>query len=405
MHWSSKPLVAVVDGRAIGGGMGLACACDWVLATERSTFALPELLWGLVPAIIWPIITDRMAPHVARQWTLTAHARSAAEGLAVGLVDDLVADGQLDAAVRRATRMLRRLDPTALVRLRSWARASRQQDLTVALRRGAAMTAEMVPPARSPSPLGGVCQGRHTVVRVTRADGVARVTLDDARSGNALGEQMVPALMDAFEAVGRDSSLRAVVLEAEGDTFSSGAPKDLLLRLARRELHPTDILLPRSLLNCPVPVIAAMAGHATGGGFALGLAADMILLGEESRYGFTFMNLGFTPGMGTTVLCEHALSPAVAHELLFTGELRRGRDLARSGVNHVGPRADILPRALDIAARIALKPRLAVEMLKRTLSLPRRRAFELSLTTESLMHDITFAAAAHAGEIEAQYVE
>jgi enoyl-CoA hydratase/carnithine racemase len=144
MHWSSKPLIAVVDGRAIGGGMGLTCACDWVVATERSTFALPELLWGLVPAIIWPVITDRMAPHVARQWTLTAHTRSAAEGLAVGLVDDLVVGDQLDPAVRRATRMLRRLDPAALVRLRSWARASRQQDLTVALRRGAAMTAEMM---------------------------------------------------------------------------------------------------------------------------------------------------------------------------------------------------------------------------------------------------------------------
>jgi polyketide biosynthesis enoyl-CoA hydratase PksH len=78
MHDSPKPLLAVVDGRAIGGGMGLACACDWVLATARASFALPELLWGLVPAIIWPVITDRMAPHVARQWTLSAHTRTGA---------------------------------------------------------------------------------------------------------------------------------------------------------------------------------------------------------------------------------------------------------------------------------------------------------------------------------------
>lgn len=144
MQMAPKPLLAVVDGRAIGGGMGIACACDWVVATDRSTFALPELLWGLVPAIIWPVITDRMAPHVARQWTISAHTRPAAEGREVGLVDDLVPSDQLDRAVARATRMLRRLDPTALVAFRQWARRARHHDLPVALGDGAALTAAMM---------------------------------------------------------------------------------------------------------------------------------------------------------------------------------------------------------------------------------------------------------------------
>lgn len=243
------------------------------------------------------------------------------------------------------------------------------------------------------------------MVRLTSADGVARLTLADATSGNALGEPMVHALARAFASISRDPAIRVAVLDADGEHFSTGAPKELLLRLTQGDVHPADILLPKSLLDCPVPVVAAMAGHATGGGFALGLAADVVLLGEESRYGFTFMSLGFTPGMGTTALCEHTLSPAVAHELLYTGELRRGRDFARTGINHVRPRAEVLPCALDLAARVALAPRPAVEALKRTLSLPRRRAFELSLTTESLMHQVTFAAAGRSGAIEARYVE
>lgn len=148
MHASPKPLLAAVDGRAIGGGMGLACACDWVVATERATFALPELLWGLVPAIIWPVITDRMAPHVARQWTISAHTRSAAQGAEAGLVDDVTTPDRLDHAVGRAVRALRRVDPEALRRLRTWARTSRQHDLTDALRMGADITADMV---RQPS--------------------------------------------------------------------------------------------------------------------------------------------------------------------------------------------------------------------------------------------------------------
>lgn len=144
MHDAPKPLLAVVDGRAIGGGMGLACACDWIVATDRATFALPELLWGLVPAIIWPVITSRMAPHVARQWTISAHTRTASDGIGVGLVDDVTTADRLDRAVARAARSLRRLDPEALRRLRAWARTSPRHDLADALRIGADITADMV---------------------------------------------------------------------------------------------------------------------------------------------------------------------------------------------------------------------------------------------------------------------
>lgn len=144
MHRAPKPLLAVVDGRAIGGGMGIACACDWVVASDRATFALPELLWGLVPAIIWPVLTDRMAPHVVRQWTISAHSRSAADAHGSGLVDDLVPAAGLDGAIRRGTRTLSRLDPDALTCLRGWARESRNHELPHALQRGAEITGEMV---------------------------------------------------------------------------------------------------------------------------------------------------------------------------------------------------------------------------------------------------------------------
>ena len=241
------------------------------------------------------------------------------------------------------------------------------------------------------------------MVRLTITHGIAHLTLAEPGSSNALGEAMVHALQEQFVVIDRDADVRVVVLSAEGETFSSGAPRELLLRLARGEVRPTDILLPKLLLDCAVPVVAAMAGHATGGGFALGLAADIVLIGEESRYGFTFMNLGFTPGMGTTRLCEHVLSPAVAHELLYTGELRRGSRFIGSGINHVLPRAQVEAAAMDLAARIADKPRLSLAALKRTLSQPRRRAFEGSITDESLMHQVTLSGALR--RIQDDYVD
>jgi enoyl-CoA hydratase/carnithine racemase len=144
LHDANRPVLAAVDGRAIGGGLGIASACDWVIASDRATFALPELLWGLLPAIIWPVIADRMAPHVARRWTISAHARSAAEAREAGLVDDIVAAEALDRGVRRAGRALARLEPMALRRFRGWTRASRCGDLAGALAAGADLTADMV---------------------------------------------------------------------------------------------------------------------------------------------------------------------------------------------------------------------------------------------------------------------
>lgn len=243
------------------------------------------------------------------------------------------------------------------------------------------------------------------MVELKLDDGVARVTLADPDTGNALGAGMAHALEDALRYAGRNPEVRSIVLDAKGPVFSAGAPRELLLQLSRGEARPADILLPKALLDCPVPIVAALEGHATGGGFALGLAADVLVLGADSRYGFTFMNMGFTPGMGTTALCEHFLPPAVAHELLYSGELRRGRDFAGTGINHVVPGEQVLARALDVATRIAQKPRHAVEALKRALTLPRRQAFEASLTHESFMHGLTLGMPGAHRRIEDEYVE
>src|SRR5512133_2851033 len=230
--------------------------------------------------------------------------------------------------------------------------------------------------------------------RVVRIDlsgeGVCTIEMADRENRNAFSERFVEELRECLDAAAELPTIKAVVL----------------VRLARGEVPPTDIVLTKSMLDIPVPTIAAMEGHATGGGLALGFAADIILLSRESRYGASFMNMGFTPGMGITALLEHALSRAVAHELLYTGEFRRGSALAeKGGINHVLPKAQVRAKAFDIAAQIAEKPRPALELLKRTLSVVRRQAFEQSRTVEALMHTITFSQSDIVQRIENEYVE
>jgi polyketide biosynthesis enoyl-CoA hydratase PksI len=210
-------------------------------------------------------------------------------------------------------------------------------------------------------------------------------------SKNALSHAMVDALGEAFAGLGREQSLRAIVLAGLPEVFSSGASREVLDDLSSGRRDGAEVLLPRLLLDCPLPCLAAMAGYAIGGGFGLGVAADIVLIARDSRYCLNFLDLGFTPGMGTTRLLEHVLSTALADELLFSGEARLGRDFeAKSGINYILPRAEVVPRALDLAARIAEKPRAALVALKRTLSSPRRQAFEAARTEENLMHTISF---------------
>jgi polyketide biosynthesis enoyl-CoA hydratase PksI len=224
------------------------------------------------------------------------------------------------------------------------------------------------------------------------SDGVVCFQMDDAEHKNALTHDMVRQLGQVFDELGRDQKIRAVVLAGLPDVFSSGASMDVLDDLVSGRRAATEILLPRLLLDCPVPCLAAMTGYGLGGGFALGISADIILLARESRYSLNFLDIGFTPGMGTTVLFEHILSPAIAHELMFTGEGRLGREFeGRSGINYILSRDDVLPKAIDLAERIAEKPRQALIALKRTLSSPRRQAFEAARTYEALMHAVSFA--------------
>lgn len=110
-------VVAVVRGRALGGGLGLAAVADVVLADESASFGLPEALVGLIPAVVFPYVARRVGVARARALALTARPLGAAEALRVGLVDELASD--LDASLRRLRARLERADASALAAIKS----------------------------------------------------------------------------------------------------------------------------------------------------------------------------------------------------------------------------------------------------------------------------------------------
>jgi methylglutaconyl-CoA hydratase len=108
-----KPTVARIQGAALGGGVGLACACDIAVAAADASFAVSEARFGILPAVIGPYLTRAVGPRQARRLALTAERLNAAEALAIGLVHKVVPADALDAAVDETVAALRQGGPQA----------------------------------------------------------------------------------------------------------------------------------------------------------------------------------------------------------------------------------------------------------------------------------------------------
>jgi len=94
-----KPTLARVQGAALGGGVGLACACDIAVAADDASFSVSEARFGILPAVIGPYLVNAVGRRQARRLALTATRIAAAEALAVGLVQQVVPADALDSAV------------------------------------------------------------------------------------------------------------------------------------------------------------------------------------------------------------------------------------------------------------------------------------------------------------------
>jgi methylglutaconyl-CoA hydratase len=116
MHTFPKPLIARVHGAAFAGGMGLAAACDLVVAAEDAEFCLPEVRIGLVPAMISPYIVCAVGEQQARRYVLTGERLAAREAHRIGFVHECVPAAELDARVEKFTAQLAQAGPQALAR-------------------------------------------------------------------------------------------------------------------------------------------------------------------------------------------------------------------------------------------------------------------------------------------------
>jgi methylglutaconyl-CoA hydratase len=110
-----KPVIARIHGAAIGGGVGLAAACDIVAAMSSVIFCLSEVKLGIIPAVISPFVLEKVGPGHARRYALTAERFDAKEAHRVGLVSHVAEnETELDAWIGATCDALRANGPAAL---------------------------------------------------------------------------------------------------------------------------------------------------------------------------------------------------------------------------------------------------------------------------------------------------
>lgn len=109
-----KPVIAEVQGAAIGGGLGLVAACDMAVTAEAAVFATSEVRLGIVPAVIAPFVVRAIGPRMARRYFLTAERFGAAEAHRIGLVHEVVPAERLGERVRELAGEVLKGGPLAL---------------------------------------------------------------------------------------------------------------------------------------------------------------------------------------------------------------------------------------------------------------------------------------------------
>ena len=213
------------------------------------------------------------------------------------------------------------------------------------------------------------------------------LTLNRPERLNAVSLPLYAALLAALAAVEEDREVRCVVLTGAGRAFCVGA--DLKAHgegpptgEERRRYVRTAQRVNHRIQTGPKPVIAAVNGHAIGGGLELALSSDFMVVAEEAKLRFPEISLGTFVGGGTVYTLAERVGTLKARELVYLGDFFVGREAVDMGVAYRAvPTDEVLPAAMALAGRLAEKAPIPLAWAKRLIgpagTMPRRRALRL----------------------------
>jgi enoyl-CoA hydratase/carnithine racemase len=233
-----------------------------------------------------------------------------------------------------------------------------------------------------------------------RRDHTLILTISDPATRNTLSPQVYAAGVEVLSAFDADPGLRCVILRGDGAHFCAGGD---LNRLATSRDGPIETVranidrfhaFVQALREFPKPVIAAVEGHAAGGGCSLALACDLIIAADSARFTMSYGRAGFSPDGGGTYHLAQALPRAHALQLLGLPEPMSAQQWHELGlVNAVASDGQALTEALAWAERLSCAASNAVASVKVLVEHARKRTLREQLDAErdqfaaNLQHD------------------
>jgi enoyl-CoA hydratase len=214
-------------------------------------------------------------------------------------------------------------------------------------------------------------------IMVERRGRVGLVTLNRPSALNALNTALMNELVEAVTDMDRDPGVGAVVITGSAKAFAAGADIKEMSANTYMDMYAADWFRHwEDLTRLRIPVIAAVSGFALGGGCELAMMADIIIAGDNAKFGQPEINLGVIPGMGGSQRLTRAVGKAKAMDMVLTGRFMDADEAERSGlVSRVVPAAEVVDEALKAAETIASKSKPAAMVAKEAVN----AAFEMGL--------------------------
>ena len=224
-------------------------------------------------------------------------------------------------------------------------------------------------------------------------DGVLLITINRPEKYNATNERLHWELSRVWLDVDADGETRVAVITGAGKAFSAGGDLELIDRQTKNYAAIAGVMkeaadIVYNIVNCEKPVISAINGVAVGAGLAVALMADISIIAEDARLTDGHLRLGVGAGDHAAIVWPLLCGMAKAKYYLLTSEFVDGREAERIGlVSACVPADQVVPRALEVATKLATGPQMALRWTKRALNGWIRDAgpiFESSLAFEML---------------------
>ena len=207
------------------------------------------------------------------------------------------------------------------------------------------------------------------LVLTETVDRVGVISFNRPERHNALNDEMGGIWRAAVQAAIDDDDVHCILLCGEGPSFCSGRDTAQLGTRAGGESDAEFVARAQeiryAIMDAPKPVVAAVQGHALGGGFETALGADMRIAADDARLGFPEIKFGLVADTGGTQLLTPLIGPARAKYLLMTGDrVDAAQALAWGIVDWVVPAAELRATALELCRKLAAAPPTAVAFAK-----------------------------------------